>query len=535
MDNLANECITQEESPFVDQLHRNEEKIESVEDPELIESEPIDDEDEFLLLSEKNNKEEPRIDLDEEEDDNSEEKPLLAGNSNKEDEKRKSRGERLVAKVSAFLYDDNDEVKVYKKRWIMLLIFSLNTLMNGVLMVGLSPVTNLVSRHYNQSPTLIEWSTNIFLFMYIFFAIPASFLTTRFGIRKALILVSALNVLSTVFHMPGYHSDRFFYYFVGQIPAAISYSFVLQMPSQISACWFPVNERASSTSMGAFMNTFGIALAYLQSTNIVTERITEVNIENDVKSLFLFQLVIAVIIAIVTIIFFVEKPDTPPASINKQPDFDPNFIDSIKILLQDRNFILLSQTFGVCTGILYTLAVLINPLITAKFPVGHVKMIGWLGFTFLMISYASSSIFAIWIDKFNSYRTISILLNICSFWIWLLFTVFFLETNDFNVLFILFTVLGFVGLPYSYLGLEHAIEVSYPIPESTSNVFILMVSNLYTFIFVLGFGEMINSRYLYLTCYSFLFLYGVSSTLAVITKTELKRKQAELKQKIGEF
>ena len=106
------------------------------------------------------------------------------------------------------------------------------------------------------------------------------------------------------------------------------------------------------------MNTFGIALAYLQSTNIVTERITEVNIENDVKSLFLFQLVIAVIIAIVTIIFFVEKPDTPPASINKQPDFDPNFIDSIKILLQDRNFILLNQTFGVFTGILYTLAVL---------------------------------------------------------------------------------------------------------------------------------------------------------------------------------
>ena len=69
------------------------------------------------------------------------------------------------------------------------------------------------------------------------------------------------------------------------------------------------------------------------------------------------------------------------------------------------------KLFGICTGILYIIAVLINPLITTKFPVGHVKMIGWLGFTFLMISYPSSSI----------------LLNICSFWIWLLFTVFFLS------------------------------------------------------------------------------------------------------------
>ncbi|XP_066920235.1 uncharacterized MFS-type transporter C09D4.1-like [Clytia hemisphaerica] len=498
------------------------------EDPELIESEAVD-ENEILVNQNKifNHESED----DEDEDEANDEKPLL-GSTSKKNSSPKEKKKIATTKMSALLHDE--EIKISKKRWLMLFIFSLNTLMNGVLMVGLSPVTNLVSKHYNQSPTLIEWSTNIFLFLYIWFAIPASYLTNKFGIRKTLILTCCLNVLSTVFHMPGYHSNRFFYYFVGQIPAAISYSFVLQMPSQISACWFPVNERASSTAIGAFMNTFGVALAYLQSTNIVTEQITEVNIEDDVKSLFLFQMVIAVLVAIITIAFFIEKPDNPPSTINKTT-FDPNFFESIKILMKDYNFVMLSQTFGVCTGILYTLAVLINPLITAKFPVGHVKMIGWLGFTFLMISYASSSIFAIWIDKFSSYRTISILLNICSFWVWLLFTVFFLETNDFTILFFLFTILGFVGLPYSYLGLEHAVEVTYPIPESTSSVFILMVSNLYTFIFVLAFGEMINSRYLYLTCYSFLFLYGVSSTLAIITKTELKRKKAELKQKLGEF
>jgi len=505
----------------------NEESTKTNEDdPEYIESEVVtDDQNEAETLLNRYESSDS--------DDDDDDAPLLKKNDSNEEEPPSSKKAGQNSKAKAFLCEEN-EVKIYKKRWLMLFIYSLNTLMNGVLMVGLSPVTNLVSRHYGQSQTLIEWSTNIFLFIYVWFAIPASFLTTKFGFRRALIVVSLLNVLSTVLHMPGYHSDRFFYYFIGQIPAAIAYSFVTQMPSQISARWFPMNERASSTAIGAFMNTFGNALAYLQSTNFVRETITDFNIENDVKALFLFQLVVAVLIGILTMVLYVDKPDTPSATINKA-NFDPNFFESIRALMRNRNFILMSQCFGVCTGITYSLAVLINPLLTSKFPVGHVKMIGWLGFTFLVISYASSSLVAIWIDKFNSYRAVSILLNICSFWIWLLFTVFFLETSNFTVLFVLFTMLGLVGLPYGYLGLEHAVEVTYPISESTSSVIIMIISNVYSFVLVLTFGEMINNGYLYLACYSFLFLYVVSSALAVITKTELKRKQAELKRKLGEF
>ena len=171
------------------------------EDPELIESEAVDENE--ILVNE--NKIFNHESDDDDEDGIDDQKPLLGSTSKKSPPKEKKK--IATTKMSDLLQEE--EIKVSKKRWLMLFIFSLNTLMNGVLMVGLSPVTNLVSRHYNQSPTLIEWSTNIFLFLYIWFAIPASFLTNKFGIRKALILISCLNVLSTVFHMPAHTSARY--------------------------------------------------------------------------------------------------------------------------------------------------------------------------------------------------------------------------------------------------------------------------------------------------------------------------------------
>ena len=73
-----------------------------------------------------------------------------------------------------------DEVKVYKRRWLMLLILCLNTTMNACLFLSVSPINNIARKYYDVGFVGVEWLTNMCVFSYIFLALPATWAMARY-------------------------------------------------------------------------------------------------------------------------------------------------------------------------------------------------------------------------------------------------------------------------------------------------------------------------------------------------------------------
>ena len=75
---------------------------------------------------------------------------------------------------------EGDGVKVYKRRWLMLLIFSLNTAMNGCLFMAISPINSIVRKYYDVGSVGVEWLSNMCVLSYVFLGLPATALMVRY-------------------------------------------------------------------------------------------------------------------------------------------------------------------------------------------------------------------------------------------------------------------------------------------------------------------------------------------------------------------
>jgi len=404
---------------------------------------------------------------------------------------------------------------VHKKRWLMLVIFVLNAVLSGNLLGGLTHISNIVATYYDVSPVAVEWTSLIFLLVSTALSIPAAYVVSKIGSRKSLTIVAVLNATSTIFHVISFR----------QVPAALAYCFLFPLAPRLSADWFPMRERASSTSFCVFSGMFGYACASAIVTNIVNSY----DIHSELKTVFIFHMVFAIVVAVITGIVYREKPGAPrrrfnPANVAEENEL--SFLNQLKMLLVDRNFFFMSQSYGIYFGLSTTLIFLVNPLLAAKFPNGHVSIIGWLGFAFIIISYLSTLMSGLWLDRYQSFRGISIMFNVCSFATWLLFTLLFIETANFFTLFGVYVILGLIAVPYIYIGPEHAAEITYPVRETTSTAFIFAIGNFYSFVLLLSVDAMTSKGYLKSCCLTIMTLFILSSAFSIMSNGQHRRQNA---------
>eukprot|EP00111_Clytia_hemisphaerica_P001441 TCONS_00004119-protein len=243
--------------------------------------------------------------------------------------------------------------------------------------------------------------------------------------------------------------------------------------------------------------------------------------ENEIRNLVIGRLVFAIVAMVTTLFGYRERNVYYSRTMNNDP---LALYTSLKKLVMNRDFLLMSQSYGIYFGLAITLLFQVNPLLMEKFPKEHGTLIGWVGFALIMISYLSTLIFGVWLGRFSSYRSMAIMLNVLSLAVWLLFTLLFIETASFFLLFVVYLGIGLVALPYIYLGPEHAAELTYPIDESLSTGFIVAFGNLYSFVFLLSFGAMTSKGYFKSACLGIFSVYILSTAFAVASRSYLRRR-----------
>jgi hypothetical protein len=170
-------------------------------------------------------------------------------------------------------------------------------------------------------------------------------------------------------------SHDFILILVMQSFCAISHILLSTIPSKLSA-WFPKNEECFISGVNIFCNNLGIVLNFA-SLMVIKSGNHEI-VSNDLQQFMFIVAVFSTFLAfIITISFKIESPKLPPSYLEAlrrdkiiQND-SKTFLKALRILLTNKNFVMLAVGFGIQMGIFNGFSTLINSIILYYFPVRY--------------------------------------------------------------------------------------------------------------------------------------------------------------------
>ncbi|XP_066912877.1 heme transporter FLVCR2-like [Clytia hemisphaerica] len=424
-------------------------------------------------------------------------------------------------------------VRVYKKRWLILLVFSINSLANSMLFTCITSINLIISKYYGISPELTDWASNSFPFVFVFIALPFAYFMDSFGVRTLLLVGSSLNAICVCLHLAGtFRQQGIWFVLAGQFVAAFSVGAYLQVTT-VASVWFPESEQAIATSIALACNIIGNSMGYLQPSYMVPD---SENMDKIYKGLFEMNISHVAFLGmclISTYLFFEEKPILPPSYAKAIVDNTnhpeqcvetPGFKTSLKTLITDKNFVIFSFVFGISFGLNNMFLICLNQMSTH---ITNSTFIGWIGFFGNISSFFGILMFAAILDKYKCYRKMTILLFSLQIVCWVLFSIVLLYLKTTVSLFLTYILLSFCNVPFMTVGLTYVTELTYPIPEIFSTALIMIFGSLCEVVFVLVFGKLIDEQLLFLMCTIVGGLYAVGFLLTFFIKENLKRSQIE--------
>ena len=152
------------------------------------------------------------------------------------------------------------QTHVYAKRWTILLIFCMITLLNSFNWIEYSIVQDVIIDFYNESlPSTpaerfdaVNWFSMTYMLCYIPLVFPAMFLLDRKGLKLSCMLGALLTTVGSIIKCFAVRSDLFAIAMIGQTVCAVAQVFTLGIPARLSALWFGPSEIARATSVGLF-------------------------------------------------------------------------------------------------------------------------------------------------------------------------------------------------------------------------------------------------------------------------------------------
>uniref|UniRef100_A0A915ENI8 Major facilitator superfamily (MFS) profile domain-containing protein n=1 Tax=Ditylenchus dipsaci TaxID=166011 RepID=A0A915ENI8_9BILA len=367
-------------------------------------------------------------------------------------------------------------LKVYPRRWLILLIVALLNNTNTMTWIAFAPVANHVDSFYNHTN-----ATNYFSIVYMLCTIPvgifAMWAGRRFGLRWAILVAACSNGIgglikfSSSFLPPEY---RFMVGITGQGIAALAYPFIMFLPTKVAAAWFPDNQRGIATTIGVMANPLGVLLANLVSPNVVND-------PSHVIYLNAITALPAIIVCILAILIVNRsEPKLPPTISASQPHFE--FLKGLQVCFTSREYILLLVVLGGGIGMFNCLYTIMQQLLC---PSGYSNSFSGLCCALMIIGgVVGATVAGIFVDKTKKFEeTIKVAMALA-----VVFGIAFLQLvlhRDLAALIMadcfLFGVFGLATYP---VGLELSAECTYPVSETTSTGLIVLSGQIQSVIYL---------------------------------------------------
>ncbi|KAM6968472.1 choline/ethanolamine transporter flvcr2a isoform 1-T3 [Tautogolabrus adspersus] len=426
------------------------------------------------------------------------------------------------------------ETKLYKRRWVMLFIFSAFSMSNAFMWLQYSIISDIFMRFYNVDSLAINWLSMIYFLTYIPFILPVMWLLDNRGMRDVVVVGSAFNCIGAWIKTSTAHPSMFAMTFFGQFVCSVATVFLLGIPSKLASLWFGQQEVSTACALGVLGNQMGIAIGFLIPPILVPNVDDMDELAHHIRIMFYISAGVATVIFVLVIIVFQERPEIPPSQAQAQarniPPEDYSYMASILRLLRNKPFMLLVVSYGLNVGCFYAVSTLLNRMIIEQYP-GEEVNAGRIGLTIVIAGMVGSLICGLWLDKTKTYKQTTLGIYLLSLIGMLVYAVT-LNLGHLWLVFIMAGLLGFFMTGYLPLGFEFAVELTYPESEGTSSGLLNCSAQIFGIIFTIAQGKIID-KWGTLAGNIFLCIFLlIGSVMTGFIKSDLRRQKANLQTEV---
>ncbi|CAG2239542.1 FLVCR [Mytilus edulis] len=350
--------------------------------------------------------------------------------------------------------EDNILPQVYKRRWIILFLFSFVSLTNSFQWLHLNIIGDVLLNYYNaslpedkfQQETALDWLSMVYMLAYIPLIFPVTWLLDKKGLRVVIICGSFLNAVGAWIKVACVSPDRFALLMFGQSVCSVAQVFILGIPARLAAIWFGPNQVSTATSLGVFGNQIGAAVGFLLPPLLVKYSPDIDLVSSRLYTLFYIGAGVTTLLFLMVLVIFKKEPPQPPSRaqlLAVRNAASQHYGKSLLRLLKNRGFLLLD----------------------------HQKEAGEIGLTVVIAGIVGAILAGVWLDKTKTFK--------------------------------------FFMTGYLPVGFEIAAEITYPESEGTSSGLLNASAQLFGIIFTISMRAMMNEVSIFganITLSSFLLL-----------------------------
>lgn len=423
------------------------------------------------------------------------------------------------------------ETKLYLKRFAVLTVFSLYSLVNAFQWIQYSIITNVFTRFYGVTNDKIDWLSIVYMVAYVPLIFPATWLLDRKGLRLTALLGSGLNCAGAWLKCASVRSDLFGVTVTAQVICSIAQVFILGLPSRVASVWFGPSEVSTACATAVLGNQLGTAIGFLLPPVLVPNTPDDQDLTaHNIKIMFYGTAAVSTGLFLLALLVIKDRPPQPPsqaqAVLSDSLPEDYSYRQSIYNLIKNKAFVLLLISYGILTGSFYSVSTLLNQMITACYENQELNA-GRIGLTLVVAGMVGSILCGLWLDHTKTYKMTTLIVYFLSFVGMIVFT-FTLNLDNIYLVFFTAGILGFFMTGYLPLGFEFGVEITYPESEGTSSGLLNAFAQIFGIIFTLIQGKLTTDHgplagNLFLSAWIFL---GIILTGAI--KSELKRHNVNM-------
>ena len=378
------------------------------------------------------------------------------------------------------------EFKVYKYRWVVLIVYLLSALTIQMLWTTFFSITLESVRYYGFGPesgeTPISLLSIIFMVGMIALSIPSMAAFEKLGYKKSVGLGVALMAVAAL--VRGLFGDNYTMLVVCTVVFAVAQPFILNSVGIVPGKWFPVSERATANGLGLMSNYIGMMVGLL---------VTPVLLESgmSIKNILIIYGIWSVIVGAAFVLLTKEAPPTPPCA--EEESLRSDFGEGLKTLMKKPPFIFMILGFFLVLGVFNVFFTLIEPILK-HFSGGTVDSLqaGLIGVIILITGIVGSIVIPVLSDKSKGQRRkpfilVFYLLGCVGYALFLLM-------SDFNGILVAAIMYGLFAVGVAPVIMTMSAEISYPVSEGTSEGLLMFAGNVAGVIF-LGIAGIIGSNY----------------------------------------
>jgi sugar phosphate permease len=333
-------------------------------------------------------------------------------------------------------------------RWVILGVFALLNMVVQLHWLALAPVTSDAAAFYGVDEASIGFLSMLFMLVYVFVGMPASFAIERLGLRMGVGLGAAL--LGVFGLVKGIYGSDYTMVCVGQVGIAVAQPFVLNAYTRLGAKWFPIHERATATGIAALSQYLGIIIAMLATPYLVNQI--------GIPGMMMTYGVGAAVVAVLFLALFREEPPTHPSDADDEKRLP--FMQGLRYIFTQRDMLLVLYVNFIGIGVFNSVNTWIEQILA---PRGFSsEQAGWTGAAMMVGGIVGALILPPWSDRLRRRIPFLVLLTVLSLpGLGLL-----AFAPQLPLILLGSFVLGFGALGAGPIGFQYAAEVSYPAPES---------------------------------------------------------------------